>query len=188
MSMVYMIFGTGFEETEAVAPIDCLRRAGVTVCTLGIGGREIVSSHGIPMLADAVLEELTPEQREKADMVILPGGLGGVNACRGSKEAMELLKWAGESGRYVAAICAGPTVLGDLGLLEDRNAVCYPGMEDGMPGAIACRGSQTVVDGHIVTAEAAGSALHFGLTLVRLLKGREAAGAVARSVHYHGEL
>lgn len=184
--MVYMILGNGFEETEAVAPLDCLRRAGVAVTTLGIGGRQITSAHGIPVLADQLLTSNVGAYPD-LEMLILPGGMGGVHAIQGSAAAEGLISCAAEKGAYLAAICAGPTILGAEGLLKGKQAVCYPGMEEGLVEALPQVGRPVVVDGKIVTAEAAGSAMAFGLKLVEVLKGRPLAEKVAHEVHYHGE-
>lgn len=180
--MVYLLLGHGFEETEAIAPVDCLRRAGVAVKTLGIGGREITGGHGIAVLADGVLEETDTSDLE---MIILPGGMGGVHAILASETAEGLIRRAYAENKYVCAICAAPNILGGYGMLEGKTAVCYPGMEDGMPGAVLSQ-TPVAVDGRIVTAEAAGSAIPFGLKLVEVLKGRQAAEAVAEEIHFHG--
>ena len=124
--MVYMLLGTGFEETEAISPLDLLRRAGVEVMTVGVDGKIVVGSHGIGIEADIELSELDLTNLE---MIILPGGLGGVTSVRASEGAMNALKFAWDNDKFVAAICAGPTVLADLGITEGKNATCYPGCE-----------------------------------------------------------
>ena len=122
--MVYMLLGTGFEETEAIAPLDLLRRAGVEVQTVGVNGKLVYGSHSIGIEADITLEEMDLESME---MIILPGGLRGVASVRASKQAMDALLWGWEHDRFVAAICAGPTVLADMGIPDGKNATCYPG-------------------------------------------------------------
>ena len=124
--MVYMLLGTGFEETEAITPLDLLRRAGVEVTTVGLNGKTIRGGHGICVEADIEISELDLSTLE---MIILPGGLGGVASIRGCKAAMEAVRYAWENGKYTAAICAGPTVLADLGIVDGKNATCYPGCE-----------------------------------------------------------
>ena len=124
--MVYMLLGTGFEETEAIAPLDLLRRAGVQILTVGINGKTVCGSHGIGIETDITLEELDLTNLE---MVIIPGGLGGVASVRASKEAMAALAFAWENDKYVAAICAGPTVLADLHITDGKNATCYPAVK-----------------------------------------------------------
>ena len=184
--MVYVLLGNGFEETEAIAPLDCLRRAGIDTCTVGIDGFKIPSSHQITVMPDRTLESLTRADIDEAEMVILPGGLGGVAAIKGDEKALYLIRSCYEAGGWVAAICAAPTVLAEMGILSNRKATVYPGMEDGLADARPQIGSQVVVDGNVITGEAAGSAWEFGLTLVEKLRGREAAEKVAESVHFHG--
>lgn len=181
--MVAILLGTGFEEAEAIVPADLLRRAGVEVTLVGLDGRQVVSSHNITVTADLTLEEL---DREQVDMLMLPGGLGGVEAISSNMHAQALLQYCYDHGRWLAAICAAPTILANLGMLDRRKAVCYPGMEELMGSAVVQKGSPVVVDGHIITGEAAGSAYPFGLKLVEILKGPAAAAQVKDTVHYHG--
>ncbi len=183
--MVYILLGNGFEETEAIAPLDCLRRAGIDACALGISGFKIRSSHQITVMPDRTLDSLTPADVDEAEMIVLPGGLGGVAAIQESVRATALIRHCYEHGKWVAAICAAPTALGALGLLAGKKATVYPGMEDGLTDAIPQPGTPVVVDGQIITGEAAGSAWEFGLTLVSCLRGREAAEKVAEAVHFH---
>ena len=177
--MVYLLLGTGFEETEAIAPLDLLRRAGVEVKTVGINGKIVYGSHGIGVEADLSLAELDHRELE---MIVLPGGLGGVASVRASGAAMTALDRAWKDGKFVAAICAGPTVLADLGITDGKNATCYPGCEDGMGGANLIPGSPCVRDGKLITGTSAGCAIPFGLMLVEALKGKEAAHAIAEQI------
>ncbi len=182
--MVTIILGNGFEEAEALVPADLLRRAGATVVLASISGPEVTGAHGITVKADAALEELDPRELE---LVVVPGGMGGVNAISACPAALEYIRSAATLDRCVAAICAGPTVLAKLGLLEGKKAVCYPGLEDQLTGAEAQKGTPVVAEGRIVTGEAAGSAFAFGLKLVELIKGQITAQRVADEVYYHGE-
>ena len=177
--MVYMLLGTGFQETEAIAPLDLLRRAGVDVCTVGVNGKIIYGGHHIGVEADIEISQMDLTDLE---MIILPGGLGGVTSVRASKEAMDALAFAWENGKYVAAICAGPTVLADLGITDGRKATCYPGCESGMGSASMIAGATCVTDGKLITGTSAGCAISFGLALVEALKGRETAEAVAQQI------
>lgn len=177
--MVYMLLGTGFEETEAVAPLDLLRRAGVDVVTVGVNGNVIYGSNRIGVAADISLGEV---DLTKLEMVILPGGLGGVTSVRASQEAMDLLRFAWENDKYVAAICAGPTVLADLGITDGKNATCYPGCEGAMGSANMVANVPCVQDGKLITGTSAGCAVAFGLKLVEALKGIDAAKAVAEQI------
>jgi len=182
--MVCILLAPGFEEAEAIVPADLLRRAGVEVQLISLEGESVESSHSIAVRADLSLKDL---DHDAVDLLFLPGGLGGVNAIQSCPAALDLIREVYDKGKYVTAICAAPTILGALGLLKGRRAVCYPGMEDKLTGAQVQYGTPFVVDGNIVTGEAVGSAFPFGLKLVELLKGRAAAEETARAVHYHGE-
>ena len=177
--MVYMLLGTGFEETEAIAPLDLLRRAGVQVLTVGINGKMIYGGHGIGIEADILLEEMDLTQLE---MIILPGGLGGVASVRASQPAMDALRFAWENGKFVAAICAGPTVLADLGITDGKNATCYPGCESGMGNANILPEAACVQDGKLITGTSAGCAVKFGLALIEALKGIATAQAIEQQI------
>ena len=177
--MVYMLLGTGFEETEAIAPLDLLRRAGVQVMTVGVNGKIVYGSHGIGIEADITLEEIDLTNLE---MIILPGGLGGVASVRASKEAMDALAFAWENEKFVAAICAGPTVLADLHITDGKRATCYPGCEGSMGSAIMADNAAAVRDGNLITGTSAGCAVAFGLELVAALKGEEAANVIANQI------
>ncbi|MDY6040308.1 MAG: DJ-1 family glyoxalase III [Candidatus Faecousia sp.] len=177
--MVYLLLGTGFEETEAIAPLDLLRRAGVDVCTVGVGGKTVYGSHKIGVVADLELGEMDLTALE---MIVLPGGMGGVASIRASQGAMDALKFAWENGKYVAAICAGPTVLSDLGITDGKNATCYPGCEGGMGSARMVPDAACVTDGKLITGTSAGCAVAFGLALVEALKGEQAAQAIASQI------
>ena len=177
--MVYMLLGTGFEETEAIAPLDLLRRAGVDVLTVGVTGKTVFGSHKIGIEADITIEEM---DLTNLDMIILPGGLGGVASARASKPALDALDFAWKNGKFVAAICAGPTVLADLGITDGKNATCYPGCEGGMGSATMIADAACVRDGKLITGTSAGCAIPFGLALIEALKGKEAADAIARQI------
>lgn len=177
--MVYMLLGTGFEETEAIAPLDLLRRASVQVQTVGLNGKIIYGGHGIGVETDIEIGQLDLTALE---MVIIPGGLGGVASIRASAEAMNALKFAADNGKFVAAICAGPTVLADLGITDGRNATCYPGCEGGMGSANMIPNAAAVRDGNIITGTSAGCAIPFGLALIEVLKGSETAETVAKQI------
>ena len=176
--MVYMLLGTGFEETEAIAPLDLLRRAGVSVATVGLNGKTIFGGHSIGVTADLEIGEMDLTNLE---MIILPGGLGGVASIRACTEAMEAIRFAWENGKYVAAICAGPTVLADLGITDGKNATCYPGCESQMGNAnMVCEAA--VRDGKLITGTSAGCAIPFGLKLVEALCGPDQANAIANEI------
>ena len=177
--MVYILLGTGFEETEAIAPLDLLRRAGVPVATVGLNGKVVYGGHGIGVEADLTLGEMDLTQ---SDMIVLPGGLGGVASIRASREAMDAVKFAWENDKFVAAICAGPTVLADLGIVDGKKATCYPGCESAMTGAQILPDTASVTDGKLITGTSAGCAISFGLQLVEALKGPELAKSIADQI------
>ena len=180
--MVAILLGEGFEESEALVPADLLRRAGIVTALVGVDGRVVTGSHGIAVPADLALEQVDPDE---LDMLVLPGGMGGVASIQMNLFATALIQRSWERGLYLAAICAAPTILAGMGILDRRRAVCYPGMEDEMGSAVVRQGQHVVVDGHIITAEAAGSAFEFGLKLVEILSGRACAEQVKQEVHYH---
>ena len=165
--MVYVLLGKGFEETEAIAPVDLLRRANIPVLTVGINGSTIQGSHSIPVVADITIEEMDLTQM---DMLVLPGGLGGVASIMASQAAMDAVRFAWENGKLLGAICAGPTILASLGILDGKNATCYPGCE-GKMGKANILSQAAVTDGNIITGTSAGCALPFGLALISALKG-----------------
>ena len=177
--MVYMLLGTGFEETEAIAPLDLLRRAGIPVLTVGINGKTVFGGHNIGIEADITLGEM---DLTNLDMIILPGGLGGVASVRASQDAMNALRFAWENDKFVAAICAGPTVLADIGITSGKKATCYPGCESGMGNAIMQENAPCVRDGKLITGTSAGCAIAFGLALIAALKDQQTADTIAQQI------
>ncbi len=177
--MVYMLLGTGFEETEAIAPLDLLRRAGVEILTVGIDGKTVTGSHKIKVEADITIGEM---DLTDLDMVVIPGGLGGVASLRACPAALDVLKFGWDNGKYVAAICAGPTVLADLGITDGLKATCYPGQEKNMGSAKMQGNAAVVTDGRLITGTSAGCAISFGLALIEALKGKEAAEKVKNQI------
>lgn len=180
--MVYILLGSGFEEVEALTPCDLLRRAGSEVALVGVDGTEIKGSHGITVRADLPLAELRPETVE---MLILPGGLRGVQSLLASEAALELVRRTWEAGAFVCAICAAPTILAKLGILGDAPAVCYPGKEPEM-GNAQLRDANVVRCGKLITARAAGVAVDFALALIDALKGPAEAERIAKQIVYLG--
>ena len=177
--MVYVLLGTGFEETEAIAPIDILRRAGIPTQTVGLKGLSVTGGHDITLQADITLAQM---DLTKLDMIVLPGGLGGVASIRSSQAALDAIRFAWDNGKFVAAICAGPTVLADLGITDGKNATCYPGCEDGMGGANMIADVPCVRDGKLITGTSAGCATAFGLALVAALQDQPSADSIAQKL------
>ncbi len=181
MSKVYVFLADGFEEVEGLTAVDLLRRAGVEVVTVSINGNRTVSgSHKIPVTADALFEEIDASD---ADVLLLPGGMPGTTHLAEHEGLGTLLKNAAAKGTGLAAICAAPTVLGGLGLLRGRTAVCYPGCEGKLTGAAI--GSDNVeVDGNITTSRGVGTAIDFALELVKQLCGEKKSEQIAASILY----
>lgn len=175
--MVYIFLADGFEEAEALVPADLLRRAGVEVKLVGVTGQAVVGAHGISVNSEVSLDQV---QKDAMEMLVIPGGLPGVENVAANAKAMELIGAAAQAGCWLAAICAAPSmVLGPIGLLKGYKAVCYPGTEVGMDGALPQCGQSVVVDGKFVTGEGPGAAFDFGLKLVEVLKGTEIMQQVA---------
>lgn len=163
---------TGFEETEAVTIIDVLRRANLDVITVSItGSLEVTGAHNITIGADQLYDEA---DYTTAAMIILPGGMPGTNNLLNHNGLIGKLKKFHKEKRFIAAICAAPMILGSLGFLQNRKAVCYPGFESKLTGATVLN-APFVVDEHIVTGRGVGTALAFSLEIVRLLKGEHLA-------------
>ena len=179
--MVYILLGTGFEEVEAIAPCDILRRGGVEVAFAGIGGLLVAGSHGIAVKADVTVEDI---DREKLDMIVLPGGLGGVSSMEKSAAARDVIRWAWDNGKLVAAICAAPTLLSQLGITEGKRCVCYPGLEHEM-GSAKMEDAATVQDGPLLPGRGPGAAVDYGLMLLKVLRGEQTARQVQTGMVYH---
>ncbi len=167
--MIYMFLANGFEEVEALCPLDLLRRAGLSVTTVGIGGDMVQGAHGISVAADI---PDTMYRDSKPDMLILPGGMPGTKNLDASPIVDAAIRAAVSNNAYLAAICAAPSVLGKRGLLKGKKAVCFPGFEKDLEGAILpAEGVRVTTDGKIITAAGMGVALEFGFALVRVFKG-----------------
>lgn len=178
--MIYMFLADGFEEVEALCPLDILRRAGLEVTTVGIGGKDVIrGAHGIIVHAD--LPDIMYRDSDP-DMLILPGGMPGSKNLDESRIVDSALRAASRKGAYLAAICAAPMVLGKRGYLEGKRAVCFPGFEEYLTGATVDEENTVVHDGNIVTAKGMGAAFDFGLELVRCLKNDGTAEKIRDSV------
>ena len=180
--MIYMFLADGFEEIEALCPLDILRRANLEVTTVGVGGKDVIrGAHGIIVHAD--IPDIM--YRDSApDMIILPGGMPGSSNLDESRIVDSALRAAHRQGKYLAAICAAPMVLGKRGYLEGKRAVCFPGFEEFLKGAIVETEKSLVRDGNIITAKGMGVAFDFGLELVRCLKDEATAEQIKSAVFY----
>ncbi len=181
--MVYIILGTGFEETEAVAPYDILKRGGVDVHFAAVSGKEVAGAHGIRIAADCSVNDIDVGSTE---MIVVPGGMGGVESVEKCDAALDAIRNAYNSGLRVAAICAGPRVLAGLGILAGKAAVCYPGMESEMNGGVMAPDLSVVTSGRVTTGRGPGDALEFGFELLKILKGADVAERVAGGMCYEG--
>lgn len=180
--MVYVLLAEGFEEVEALAPVDLLRRAGVEAKLVGVTGAVVHGSHGIGVETDLPMDDC---DWDAAEMIVLPGGGVGTKNLYADARVVEAVRHMADSGKYVAAICAAPSIiLGGMGLLSGKKATCYPGMEDGMTGATPLE-RNCVVDGQIITGCGVGGALDFGCALVAALCGEQKAGEISKSVVHH---
>ena len=178
--MIMILMGTGFEEAEALIPCDFLRRAGLDVKLISLYDKLTVSGgHGIKVECDLSINSVS----ELPEAIILPGGLGGVEEISACPKALELIKRCHSENKTVAAICAAPTVLGKLGILNDKKATCYPDMRSQL---ICSRwvDSDVVVDKNVLTSKAAGTASEFAFALITHLLGKEASEKVLSSVYF----
>ena len=179
--MVYILLAPGFEETEALAPADLLRRANIETALVSLTGESVPGSHGITVVADMGLDEV---DLSKADMIVLPGGAPGYKNLGADPRVERLVREAAERDLWIAAICAAPTLLGRWGLLEGKKANCYPGMEDQLTGALVQTAPGEIRDGKIITGRAAGNAIDFAAELIEVLLDRAAADKVLESICY----
>lgn len=177
--MIYIFMADGFEETEAIAPLDMLRRAGHDVVTVGIKNDSVKSSHGVLMLCDAT--EMQVELDERLEMIVLPGGMPGTLNLEQNTVVQSAIDYCVKNKVPIGAICAAPSVLGKKGLLDGHEAICFPGFEKFLTGA-KISDKKVVTDGIFTTAAGAGVAVQFGLKLVEVLDGKEASDKVKAAV------
>lgn len=181
MSKVYAFLAEGLEEVECLAAVDVMIRAGIEVKLISVTGQlEVTGSHHITIKTDLLFEQIRPE---KADVLFLPGGMPGTRNLQAHEGLSQALQSAVREGRRVAAICAAPSVLGGLGLLNGKMATCFPGFEDKLEGAIYTK-QGVVTDGLITTARGLGYALDLGLELVSLLIDKKTAQKIKCAIQY----
>ena len=178
--MVYVLLAEGFEEVEALTPVDLLRRAGVDAKLVGVTGEMVPGTHGIGIQTDLTMDQADWDQ---AEMIVLPGGMPGTNNLYADKRVTDAVRKCYDEGKYVAAICAAPTILADLGLLKGKRVTCYPAMEKEIQGAVITRAPVTV-DGNLITSRGVGTAIDFALELIQILEGRAKAEEIAESIVY----
>lgn len=179
--MIIEFLANGFEEIEALTPVDVLRRAGCDVKCVSVNSeRTVVGAHGIEVVADMTVEEAEKLSLEP-EMIILPGGMPGADNLDKNAVVDGFISRANERGAYIAAICAAPMILGKRGLLRGKRAVCYPGFEEYLSGAVLT-GGRVECDGNIITSCGMGAALEFALELCKLIKGEDAAEKIGVAV------
>ena len=177
--MIYCFLANGFEEVEAITPVDLLRRAGADVKTVGVGSKTITGSHLVEITCDMTADEI--RLCDELEAIILPGGMPGTINLEASAAVQSAIDYAFEQKKLICAICAAPSILGHKGLLEGKKATCYPGFEKELTGAYAsCE--RAVTDGNFITGKGAGAALEFGLSIVAKLFGAKKADDLRASL------
>ena len=178
--MVIVFLANGFEEIEALTTVDVLRRAGLTVQTIGVGGVTITGAHGLTVMADCAGDDFV-FAKDTAQAVVLPGGLPGTTNLSASSLVRETLLEAHRQGVMVCAICAAPSILGELGILQGKSATCYPGYEEQLLGAQPT-GESVVSDGGCITAKGAGVTVDFALAIVARLVSPQKAREIGEAM------
>lgn len=178
--MVYIFLANGFEEIEALTQVDYLRRANIDIFTVGVEGECIIGAHNIPVLCDMTLSDISLDE-DNLEMIILPGGLGGVDGLTKSAGVAALINYCVKNNKYIASICAAPTLLAKRGLLKGKHAVCYPAMLGELSDCKNTSG-RVAVDGKFITAAAAGTSEEFAFELIRILTDNETAEKVRKSI------
>ena len=168
--MIYAFLAKGFEEVEAIATIDVIKRAEIDICTVGIGSKIVCGAHNIPVFCDYEENEVS---LDNVDAVILPGGMPGTLNLEKNKTVNSFIDFAFANNKLIAAICAAPSILGHKGLLKGKQATAFPGFEEELEGA-AISDEYVVTDGNIITARGMGAAIDFGLAIVSYFQGEKA--------------
>ena len=179
--MIYVFLADGFEEIEALAPVDFLLRAGVEVKTVGVSGKFCKGTHGINVEADISLDEVVLDDNLQG--IVLPGGMPGAENLNNSEDVQKAIDYCAENDKIIGAICAAPFILGRKGLLNGKNATCFPGFEDELEGASLVE-SGVIIDGQFVTAKGAGVAWEFGAAICSIITGEEKALQILRGIQW----
>lgn len=181
MKRVYLFLADGFEEIEGLSVVDLLRRASIDVCTVSITGERLIhGAHGIDVMADKLFEEC---DYADADMLVLPGGGKGTQQLKEYAPLEKLLKRVYQEETYIAAICAAPSILGHLGMLEGRSATSYPSMMKELLGANVSE-EEVVMDGHVITSRGVGTTIAFALKIIAVLQDEQSSEKIADSILY----
>ncbi len=176
--MIYVYLADGFEEIEALATVDVLRRAHLDAATAGVGARQVTGSHNITVKCDVLAEDAP---LDGVSMIVLPGGIPGAANLEKSPAVQKAVKYCSANGIYIAAICAAPSILGHMGLLDGQKFTCFPGFESSAPGGCYTAG-RVEVSGRIITGRGAGAAVEFALKLVSIFKGDEESRKLGESM------
>jgi len=177
--MVYVLLADGFEEIEAITPIDLLRRADIMVETVALGSRTVTGAHGIPVVADRLIDEVVVDDRIQA--VLLPGGQPGTDNLEADERVKKLIEKAYENGIIIAAICAAPSILAKMGLLQDKSSAVYPDYAH----FLSCpKEDGALWDPPFVSGKSAGHAIDFSLLLIEALRDKQTAFSVAQAIYY----
>ncbi len=179
--MVYVFLCDGFEELEALAPVDILRRGGIKVLTVGVNSKIVLGSHKIPVVCDCEISDISAT--DEIEAVVLPGGMPGTTNLKNSREVNNFIDFANTHNKLVCAICAAPSILGHKGLLKGKNATCFTGFEKDLLGAFV-KNTPTVKDGNIITAFGAGAAFEFGFEILSALKDKNTAEDLRKSMRF----
>lgn len=176
--MVYVFLADGFEIIEALAPVDMLKRAGIEVKTVGVTGELVTSSCGIAVKSDMLIDDF---DFYGVEAIVLPGGLNGTLNLENCEAVQSAITNAVNTNTYICAICAAPSILGHRGLLNEKEAICFPGFEDALDGATLSE-KYVVIDGNFITAKGAGVCIEFGLEIVKALKDEETAEKIRKTI------
>lgn len=180
--MIYFFLANGFEEIEGLAPVDVLRRSGISVQTVGVGEKTVTGSHGISVVCDILDSEISLD--DSLQGVFLPGGMPGTLNLEKSENVNRAIDYCIENNLLVSAICAAPSILGHKGLLKNKKAVCFPGFEAELEGA-ALSDDFVCEDGNILTAKGMGSAVEFGLRIAEYLTDKSKANKIRSTLQIY---
>ncbi len=179
---IAVFLAQGFEEAEAIIPVDIAKRAGINVTMVSVSDeRTVTGSHGISIIADKLISEIDDGDY---DMLMLPGGMPGTVNLENNGDVAEALIRAKNNGRFIAAICAAPRYLGDLGLLKGERATVYPGNEEHLKGADYDPKAASIISGHIITARGMGCAIEFGRDIVTCLENKDKGEEILKAIQY----
>ncbi|MBR2578747.1 MAG: DJ-1/PfpI family protein [Clostridia bacterium] len=180
--MIYIFLADGFEEIEAIVPRDILRRGGVDVLTVGVTGDVVESAYGLKVETDITIENVNLDD---IDGILLPGGMPGTTNLENSERVLDIIKYCFENKLLIGAICAAPSILGGMGVLQSKTACCYPGFEKYLKGASVSNES-VAIDQNIITSKGPGTAMNFGFALLSYLKGKESSDSAKSGMIYKG--